>query len=214
MIAISSSFRKALIAISIDGAKYYKQIDANVQHSENILPAIEEILDERNLKLKDNDKYAIVIGPGSFTGIRIGIALIKGLIAGGCGEKIIPLTTFDEMAYSFIKNNKVDEDFYCVINALSELYFVCKYNKNGEKISEEKIIDAQSYAKLEGIKVSLEEEGLTENTVDVTAEDLLELAFLRDKKENYISEKQLVPMYLRKSQAEVSLEEKTKNKKI
>lgn len=47
------------------------------KHNEILLPKLREVLSEANLSLKDIDEFGVVIGPGSFTGIRVGIATIK-----------------------------------------------------------------------------------------------------------------------------------------
>ena len=212
MLAISSAYKKALIGIDINGKVGFSELDANSKHSENMLPAIEKVMDNVGVSLSDNDTYAVVIGPGSFTGIRIGIALIKGLYAGGDRDKnILPLTTFDLMAYSYIKNNDVKDNFVCVINALSDLFFVCEYDKNGNKVSDEKIISKEEYVLLDKTVVCLEEENVSNVSVNPTANELLSLALEKNKKENYCTINELVPMYLRKSQAETTLEAKEKN---
>ena len=59
-----------------------KLIDENslnngLTHSENLMPLIDELLKRNGIGLKDIDLIAVSVGPGSFTGIRIGIASIK-----------------------------------------------------------------------------------------------------------------------------------------
>ena len=51
-------------------------------HSTNLMPMIEETLQSAGLELADMDRIAVVIGPGSFTGIRIGVSTVKGLAHG------------------------------------------------------------------------------------------------------------------------------------
>ena len=46
-------------------------------HSEHLDPLIDEILKENKLTLKDIDRFAVAIGPGSYTGLRIGITTVK-----------------------------------------------------------------------------------------------------------------------------------------
>lgn len=213
MIAISSAYKRALIGVKIDGKEFERELDANVKHSENIMPALADLLDENGLSLNQNDTLAVVVGPGSFTGIRIGISLVKGLKVGQENQKLIAITTFDLMAYSYIKNNIVKEDFTCVINALSDLFFVCTYDKNGKKLSIEKMIDKQEFENLQGIKVGLEEENITKITINPTAKELLSLAENKGKEGQFIEENKLLPLYLRQSQAEANLDEKSKNKK-
>lgn len=207
MIAISSAFKEALIAIDVDGKKDFLTLDANCKHSENILPSIDKMLDKLNLTIKDNKEIAVVIGPGSFTGLRIGIALAKGLNqARPC--QIIAITSFDLITYSYCKNYTPKNDFYCVLDALSGLVFVCKYNKKGEKIGQEQMITKEQLAQLQGDKVGIDEEGVGDIKIKLTAEELLELSIKYLKEGRVIDDEHLLPLYLRKSQAEANLDSK------
>lgn len=209
MIAISSAFKNAMIAIDIDGKTKFCQLDSNAKHAESLLPAIDKMLGEMGCKIGENNSYCVVTGPGSFTGLRIGIALIKGLVQGQQGEKkIYPITSFDLMAYSYIKNNIINDNFTCVINALSGLYFVCSYDKSGNKIGPEQMIEKEELDKLQGIKVGLKEENITNIQIEVTPNELLELALLKEKQGEFCSYKELCPLYIRKSQAEAALDNK------
>ena len=208
MIAISTAYKKALIAYDIKGKRGVREIDANHAHSENLLFSLDVLLDESGTNIKDNDKYAVVIGPGSFTGIRIGMALVKGLCAGGNNEKVVPITTFDLMAYSYLKTTP-KRNFVTIINALSGLYYVCGYDKDGNKVSEEEVVTKEGLEKFNDFdKVGLEEENLCNILVQPTGEELLKLASQSEK--NAVDSKIIAPMYLRRSQAEDDLEKNLK----
>lgn len=74
-------------------------LDKGLTHSETILPMIDEILTRNKLSLDDIDALAVNNGPGSFTGIRIGVAVVKGLAF----EKDIPcyeVSTLDSIAFN------------------------------------------------------------------------------------------------------------------
>ena len=204
MIAISTAFRQALIAIEIDGQTNFESLDSNCKHSENLLPSLDEVLESMGENLAKNNNFAVVIGPGSFTGLRISSALVKGLLAGDERKCVLPLTTFDLMAYSYINNFIVQEDFVCVINALSGRYFICKYNRNGEKLTEEQMVDADALALLTETKIALTEEGCGNVLVTPSPEELLSLANKKANNQKLISAGELSPMYIRKSQAEES----------
>lgn len=209
MIAISTAYKRALIAYDIKGKREIYHLDSGHAHSENLLFSLDKILTQGGLGLKDNDKFALVIGPGSFTGIRISMALVKGLTAGGNNEKIIPITTFDLMAKTYLKNHP-QKDFVCIINALSGLIYACPYDKNGNKIGEEEVIRKENLAKFQDMDfVGLSEEGLCDNLVQPSGEELLTLAFERENMG--ICANNISPLYLRKSQAEDDLEKKLKN---
>ena len=53
--------------------------DTGLTHSRTLMPIVEHILKNTDLKLSDMDAIAVAVGPGSFTGIRIGVSAAKGL---------------------------------------------------------------------------------------------------------------------------------------
>jgi tRNA threonylcarbamoyladenosine biosynthesis protein TsaB len=65
--------------------------------AETLLPAIAELLAEAGLRLADVDAFAISIGPGSFTGLRVGLATLKGL-AFGSGRPAVAVPTLAALA--------------------------------------------------------------------------------------------------------------------
>ncbi|SHK33823.1 tRNA threonylcarbamoyl adenosine modification protein YeaZ [Hathewaya proteolytica DSM 3090] len=69
------------------------------QHSILIMPMIDELLKNTDTSIDDIDGFAISKGPGSFTGLRIGMATFKGLSAGG-NKPIIGISTLDAIAFS------------------------------------------------------------------------------------------------------------------
>ena len=67
-------------------------------HSETLLPMIAECLERHGLEPKDVDLFACAAGPGSYTGVRIGVATVKGL-ASGSGKPCIGVSTLEAMAW-------------------------------------------------------------------------------------------------------------------
>lgn len=76
-----------------------KILDNGMTHSENFMPLLDAVLKETNTLLDDIDLIACCVGPGSFTGIRIGIASIKA-IAEVKNIKIIEVTSLESLAYN------------------------------------------------------------------------------------------------------------------
>lgn len=68
-------------------------------HSERLMPMIEAMLLSCNQRIDEVDAFAVAVGPGSFTGLRIGIATAKGL-AHACNKPIIPVGTLEALAYN------------------------------------------------------------------------------------------------------------------
>ena len=90
---------------------YYKNIISHNNHSENIIGVIEEGLKQSNLKLMDFDKVVVGYGPGSYTGLRVGMVVAK--MAAYCAK--IPLYVVSSL--SFVASNNFKEDgVYAVYN--------------------------------------------------------------------------------------------------
>lgn len=114
-------------------------------HSQKLFEMIDSALKTANLELKQVKSIAVSIGPGSFTGLRIGLAAVKG-IAFGADLPIIPVPTFDAAAYNiagyFNKNTK----FSLVYSASNDDFYFSKYQKkeSGLEILEKlQLIDSQ-----------------------------------------------------------------------
>ena len=74
-------------------------LNEGLTHSETLLPMIDRILKNNNLKINDIDAFAVNNGPGSFTGIRIGIAVVKGLVMQS-NKPCFEVSTLDSIAYN------------------------------------------------------------------------------------------------------------------
>ena len=72
-------------------------LNSPVTHSERLLAAVEFILKESRCTLQDIDGWAVSLGPGSFTGLRIGLATVKGL-AFASGKPVAGVPTLDVLA--------------------------------------------------------------------------------------------------------------------
>lgn len=85
-------------------SKYLKM--PGVKHSVSLMTVIEETSKEANLDLKEVDFFSSTTGPGSFTGIRIGVATIKGF-ADAYDKPVLPVTTLEAIAYTDISGKNL-----------------------------------------------------------------------------------------------------------
>ena len=107
-----------------DNAKVYTyNLDLGRKHSVLLVPTIKRILDALGWRLNDIDYFACGLGPGSFTGMRVGVATIKGL-AWALKKKIVGLPTLDVLA----RNAELNAGFVApVIDAKRNLMYTCIY---------------------------------------------------------------------------------------
>lgn len=75
--------------------------DAGFTHSKTILPMIEDMMKAVNTTIDEVDVIAVTVGPGSFTGLRIGLATVKGL-AFSKDIPCIPVSTIEALAYNMV----------------------------------------------------------------------------------------------------------------
>ncbi|MBM7583095.1 tRNA threonylcarbamoyladenosine biosynthesis protein TsaB [Caldicoprobacter guelmensis] len=68
-------------------------------HSMKLMPIVEEVLEESLLAFNDIDVFAVAHGPGSFTGLRIGVATVKGL-AQALKKPVVGVSTLDGLAFN------------------------------------------------------------------------------------------------------------------
>ena len=194
-IAIDTSGKHLTLIAEKDGKTYeYFQSDCGVNHSVRLMPALEELLESANMRLADADFFACTVGAGSFTGIRIGVATVKGL-AFANKKPVLKITSFDTLAYN-IDSGRV----LAVIDAKHNGYYVCPYvdgaQGTAEYISGEKFSEYKDYVSVSGEKI---------NGIDTTVVSVSE-GFKRaiEKKRAEITDdiNSLTPLYVRKSQAE------------
>lgn len=100
LLAVDSSGRAAGVAVLQDGRLIYETyLDLGLTHSEVLLPLVQQALEQTGLTLAELDLLAVGAGPGSFTGLRIGMALIKGL-ALPLGLPCAGVSSLEALAYS------------------------------------------------------------------------------------------------------------------
>jgi tRNA threonylcarbamoyladenosine biosynthesis protein TsaB len=92
------------------------------QHSQRILPMIDEVLKEAKVTLQDLDYLAFGRGPGSFTGVRIATGVLQGL-ALGTGHQVVGISTLAAMAQQAYALHQAEQVTAAIDARMSEVYF-------------------------------------------------------------------------------------------
>lgn len=100
ILALDTSALTATVAVA-DENKVYGEMSFTtaLNHSQTIMPMVDDLLKKLDFTLNDIDLYACSCGPGSFTGLRIGIGTIKGL-GFGSGKKVAGVCTLEALAHN------------------------------------------------------------------------------------------------------------------
>ncbi len=122
-LAIDTSSRHLTVYLRDGERRFLHNLaDCAMRHSEVLMDEIDRTFGEAGLTPRDLDGFIVVTGPGSFTGIRIGIATAKGFSV-ATNKPLFGVTAFDAVAYNVEK-----ADFCVVIDAGRGQYYVCEYS--------------------------------------------------------------------------------------
>ncbi len=196
-IAVDTSGKNLTVIACKDGkSQIFYDPDCALKHSVTLMNAVESTAEKAGLDLLAVDFFACVVGAGSFTGIRIGVATIKALCF-AYGKPCLSITSFDTMAY-----NKIGGKLLTVIDAKHNGYYVCGYDDEKIVIEPSYLTGEQLNAIKKGFKLISSEKvsGFKCKDVDVV-QGLIKA--IESKKESVTCDlESLTPLYVRKSQAE------------
>ena len=118
-----SGEKKTVIAASF--------VNTKLTHSQTLMPMVEDMLKSSGFELKDIDLLAVNSGPGSFTGIRIGVAAVKG-IAFALGKPCVGVSTLHSLAYNLSGHRCIA---CAVMDARCNQFYNALFEINGEQIN-------------------------------------------------------------------------------
>lgn len=227
ILSIDTSSNICDVAV-LEDTKLLKEISQNngLTHSESLIPNIKNLLENLNIKLKDIDLIVCDKGPGSFTGIRIGIATAKGF-SDSLNIPAIGISSLETLAY----NIKEDCTICSMIDAKKSNAYYGIFKKNDNQYLLQQDLSVNSLSDILSI-LSRYNEPITFvgdgaiNYKNIILDTLPHSQFVEN---NYLSAYNLgligfynyknnkicdlLPLYLRKPQAERMLEDKLKNGK-
>ena len=144
------------VALAKDGCLLtLKEQNGDFSHAENLTLFIEDVLHQANVKLSDIDAVAVSKGPGSYTGLRIGVSTAKGLCY-SLNKPLIAINTLQHLALSFFKKEIQGDAFFCPMLDARRMEVYCaiydSFNKEIKSTAAE-IIDEHSFSDLLNKKV-------------------------------------------------------------
>lgn len=220
----------------LEDNKLVCNLDTNTgrTHSENLMPMIEQAFKKTNLSLKNIDLITCDIGPGSFTGIRIGVATTKAF-KDSLNIPCVGISSLEALAYNLKDNIKQNEIICSIMDCKNDNCYFALYEKKNDIL--ETLIEPQAesveaclsilknYSEdtLENPSIYFVGDGsaIYKNLIQETFSDAmfattdlnnlnsyyLGIAGLEHFKSGSISE-EVLPLYLKKPQAQRLLEEK------
>ncbi len=234
ILSVECSATPCSVAVSENG-KILASAFSNVKltHSQTLMPMVEAVLRSSLLSINDIGAFAVSSGPGSFTGVRIGISAIKGM-AQANNLPCISVSTLESMA----QNYSDTECFVCAVMdaRCKQVYNALFSNENGvcERLCDDRalaiddlvpeIVELANKGKKiyivgDGAEIFYEAIKETDNVLLAdeqrrfqNATGVSAVAEKMFKNNNYITAKELQPKYLRLPQAERELKRKEEQK--
>lgn len=197
-------------------------VDNKMTHSQTLGPMIDDVLKRADITISNIDLFACAVGPGSFTGLRIGVGMIKAFCH-STGKQCVAVNTLDALAY----NLKGDNRLVCtIIDARRMDVYTATYKQN-ERISEYRALQISDLLdELNGEdavfigdgSIVFEEQilksGFSTAHRGVALQRASSVGLLAyERREETMSAYDLEPYYLRQTQAERVYAEKHKEEK-
>jgi len=129
ILAIDTSGKAMGIAIADENGIIIEHNDTSgAKHSAALASTIKNILDKAGLGFNDIDGFSVSIGPGSFTGLRIGVTMVKGF-AFATKKPVTAVPTLDTIAYNCIASPHL---ICTIVDASRNLVYACLYESRGQ----------------------------------------------------------------------------------
>lgn len=196
-------------------------VHTETSHSRQLLGSVKWVMQAAGIGWSDLDAIAVSIGPGSFTGLRIGLAAAKGIVF-AAGKPLICVPTLDAVALSC---PLIDGPLWCVMDARKQEVYAACYNADGQQTSPTEAVRPEVLAEKIAPPAVIAGPGLAEYQhifsriaglrfipPALSSPSAAKIGFLAADKlaRGEISDPaSAVPLYVRASEAEVNLKKKT-----
>lgn len=216
ILCIDTSSKLCSVAILEDTTLINKlELDNGLTHSETLMPLIKQLLDQSNLSLSDIDLLVSDVGPGSFTGIRIGVSTVKAF-SDSLNIPCVGISSLEVLAYN-AKNDglicstidcKNDNCYFALYELIDGIYTVLEV-PCAKTVSE--VLDLLN-TKYADKSIEFVGDGIPSKSTNcyLNVENLGIAGHKKFIAYNNIGEN-VLPLYLKKPQAQRQLEEKLKN---
>ena len=229
ILGVDSTATAASAAVYCDGKILsLNYSNTGLTHSQTLMPMIDNVLKTAGVNIRDIDYFAVSNGPGSFTGVRIGVSAVKGM-AQPIMKKCVPVSTLEVIAKP-LENTSVYA--IAVMDARCNQVYIATFDCNNgmERLCDDRAISidelANDISSLNGIKMLIGDgaqlcygklkdrvEGITIAPANIRFQNASSVAIIAadklvENESSAIDAAELLPDYLRLSQAERELKSK------
>lgn len=211
ILAIDTSTKDLLLCVKTESEVFYALSEKSLQHSKILFAELENLLEKAGIEKEEIDCISVNLGPGSFTGIRIGVVFAKGM-AYALGTKLVAVDAFEAIGAEAL--DMLPAGIICEERNGGGYFAIAKCENGKVEISKRGV---HTKSEIENI---LKEENITKMLTNAQNDKgwhvvsgingLLEKAETALKNGEFANASEIEPVYIKKSQAEEQLEEKLK----
>ena len=216
ILCIDTSSKFCSVAVLEDTTLINKlELDNGLTHSETLMPLIKKLLESINLSLKDIDLLVSDIGPGSFTGIRIGVATCKAF-SDSLNIPCVGISSLEVLAHNITNDSlicstidcKNDNCYFALYKLENGIYYILE-EPCAKSVDE--VLDLL-YKQYSNKNIEFVGDGIPLKSTNcyLNIENLGIAGYKKFISTNNTNEN-ILPLYLKKPQAQKQLEEKLKN---
>lgn len=224
ILAVDTSSFPASAAVAEDDVILGEYVIRNKKkHSQNLMVMVERLLADLDMDISDMDMFAVTVGPGSFTGLRIGISTIRAF-AQAVGKPVVGINTLEALAYNHVGSDAI---IIPMLDARRDEVFTAAYSFCGNEERELLAPTVMTINEISGLfsdgTVIYTGDGMLAHRAEITGENVIfapanlsevrassVAALALAKSDAAVNYNMITPLYLRKSQAERELENKKK----
>lgn len=135
ILLIDTSTAVLSVGLALDGTVVQERVCTEARQQASLTaPLVKEMLDAQGMGVKDCDAICVGSGPGSYTGLRVGVSTAKGL-AFGAGKPLIAVGTLDILAQSVLAGPDHPSFIIPMIDARRMEVYTAVYSPSGEKLT-------------------------------------------------------------------------------
>ena len=131
-VALETSGRPASIALAVDDQRFEEVLEGERAHASDLLPALARMLDRAGVGRDRIDHVFVGTGPGSYTGLRVGIATAMGL-ARGAGATALGIPSGETRTFGAVE---VGEEATLLLDARQQELYVARYERTSDGVEE------------------------------------------------------------------------------
>ncbi len=210
VVSIESSARPPSVAVRINDLRLSRVLETGRRHASDLLPALGELLEQAGTSAADITTVIVGTGPGSYTGLRVGIATALGLVR-GAGARMQAVPSVEALALRALEPGELGA---VLLDARSRQLYFALYERLEEGVRAVRPPTVTNSAELVGLlprdasiiadEAAAEAAGLDDTLRSMLrtgfaphADDVLELGLARLEAEGPLAPEQVEPLYLR-----------------